>query len=423
MQTLLSLSIRIGLSFVAAFAVSCSGGQEGKIAPGLSEQSSPELIEKGRYLAAAGDCVSCHTSDDGEPFAGGHEFHTPFGIIYSTNITPDENAGIGAWTLSDFEKAMRKGVDPKGRHLYPVFPYTDFTKITDEDIAALYAYFQSLPSHSYEPPANKLNFPFGWRTLLGPWKALHLKTGPFEPDESRSEEWNRGAYLVEGLGHCGACHTPRNFMGAEKDDRAFAGATYLDYIENTGEHRPWAAVNLTPAAAGLAAWSEKDIADYLKTGHSAMAGTFGPMNKVIAKGTSQLTKDDVQAMAVYLKSLPPQDVGANASMSPDELREGERLYSVHCGTCHLPTGAGDPTTGPPLKGSAIVQAQDPASLINVIIYGAQIAQPAPEGAWKSMEAFGDKLDDEEVAILATYMRASWGNSGSNVSERDVEKQR
>jgi len=380
-----------------------------------------ETIEKGRYLAAAGNCESCHTGPDGIPYAGGHSFHTPFGTIYSTNITPDEKTGIGLWPEALFRRAMHEGVDADGRHLYPVFPYDSFTKVSDGDISAIFAYLRTLQPASYEPPENQMNFLFRWRKLIGVWKSMYLQTGRFEPDSSHSVDWNRGAYLVEGLSHCGTCHTPRNALGAKRKEDAYSGATYLDEVD-VGMIRPWSAVNLTSAAAGLGPWSVEDLAKYLKTGHSQRAGTFGPMNKVIVNSTSHLMDEDIKAMTVFLKSLPAKDRNRPQKVSSEELQVGEHIYSIHCATCHLPTGLVN-EKGPPVAESAVVLAPDPASLINVILYGAEVPEPKPDDAWESMEGYELKLDDEEVAALANYMRTSWGHAAGKVTMKQVAAQR
>jgi mono/diheme cytochrome c family protein len=393
------------------------------IGPGvLHAQASPSNVDRGAYLAAAGNCRHCHTAEGGAPYAGGVAFETDFGVIYSTNITPHPEAGIGGWTNEEFVRAMHEGVAADGTKLYPAFPYPSFTKVTTEDLEAIFAFLKTVPLASDRPPANELGFPFSQRGLMGLWNALFFDAGRYSPNESQSAEWNRGAYLVEGLGHCSSCHTPRNVLGGKQEDRALSGGTYNDAVE-PGVVRPWSAVNLTSAPDGLGAWSEEDIHQYLKTGHSPTAGTFGPMNEVIVESTSQLTDSDVRAMAVYLQALPPIERAPQHEMSPADFRAGELVYTIHCGTCHLPTGLGDPSIGPAVAGSSVVQAEDPASLINSILYGATVPTPAPAHAWETMEAFGDKLDDDEVALLSTYMRANWGNRGGSVSEADVARQR
>lgn len=377
--------------------------------------------DPGHYLAIVGNCGSCHTAPGGKPFAGGVAFQTDFGTIYSSNITADPEFGIGKWTQQDFVNAMRRGVRPDGQHLYPAFPYPAFTKVSDSDLEKLWSYLRTLSPVSEPPPANALRFPFNQRGLMAIWKALFFEEGPMTPDASKSAEWNRGAYLTESLGHCGACHTPRNMLGAEKTDLALTGGVYSDAVQ-PGMVRPWSTPNLTSAQDGLAAWSVDDLVSYLKTGHSARGGTFGPMNEVIGNSTRHFTDADLRAMAGYLKALPPRsgDIGA---ASAKEVAAGEVAYTIHCGTCHLPTGLGDPKQGPPLVGSAVVQSPDPATLINVILYGAQVPKPAPPHAWEDMKGFANELDDEEVAELATYLRGTWGNRGGAVTEDQVARQR
>ena len=389
-----------------------------------SASESPEaLIARGKYLATAGNCGACHTTADGQPFAGGLEFDTPFGKIYSTNITPDAETGIGKWTADQFRQALREGVRPDGEHLYPVFPYTSFTKIADGDISALFAYLKSLPAVSAKAPENDLSFPYNQRWLMSWWNKLYFTAGAYKSDARQTVTWNRGAYLVEGLGHCSACHSPRNSLGAEDADAAFTGGVYNDKVPG-GAVRPWSAPNLTSAPNGLGGWSVEEIAAYLKTGRNASTITFGPMNDVILNSTRHLTDGDLNAMATYLKSLAPKPGELAAPPSESELQAGATLYDVHCGTCHLPTGLGSADTGPKLAGSHVVQASDPASLINVILYGPQLPEPAPDvGHWQPMEAYADKLTDEEIAQLAGYLRSTWNNKGGAVTAKQVAKQR
>jgi mono/diheme cytochrome c family protein len=403
------------------------------------------LVAKGKYLATAGDCISCHTRPGGEEFAGGLPLKTPFGTIYTANITSDKDTGIGGWTEDQLKKAMREGVADDGDHLYPAFPYTAYTKVTDEDIHAIYAYLKTLKPVKYNPPANEMSFPYSQRGLLTFWNSMFLTKGPYTPDAAQSAEWNRGAYLVQGLGHCGACHTPRNQLGGERASLALTGGIYNDGIldsvheqeivkEDGNMVRPWSAVNLTSSPQGLGAWSVEEIATYLKTGHNARAGAYGPMAQVVANSTSQLTDADLHAMAVYLKSLPSAEQDAGKAATPDQMQKGEIAYTVRCGDCHLPTGLGSPRTAdadptkvsPPLVGNAVVQAHDAATLINTILYGAH-EQVLDDKAWPKMPGFeldfGLGMDDETVAALATYVRNSWGNKAPAVDPKDVAGQR
>jgi mono/diheme cytochrome c family protein len=400
------------------------------------------LIEQGRYLATAGDCISCHTRPHGAPFAGGVPLSTPFGIIYSANITPDVVSGIGAWSPEQFARAMREGIAPDGTHLYPAFPYPAFTKVSDADLRSIYAYLRSLAPVRYTPPQNDMSFPFGIRALLVGWNVLFLKAERYVADPARSAEWNRGAYLTRGLGHCGACHTPRNAFGAERQAQALTGGSYRDEIldEVLDDRitpldewtvRTWSAANLTPARSGLGAWSLEDIAAYLRSGHNARAGAFGPMSKVVANSTSHLSDTDVRAIAVYLKSLTPARQGTPARPSVERRRAGEIVYTTRCGDCHQPTGLGMPRTSnadpsktaPPLAGNAALQAPDPAMLINVILYGAHEVV-LNQGSWPKMSGFelSVGLDDEQIAALCTYVRSSWGNEADPVDAAAVSRQ-
>jgi mono/diheme cytochrome c family protein len=409
-------------------------------------QLSPEavLVQKGQYLATAGDCVSCHTRPGGEPFAGGLPLKTPFGTIYTANITPDRETGIGSWTEGQLAAAMRQGVADDGSHLYPAFPYTAYTKVTDDDVHAIFAYLKSLAPVKYTPPANQMPFPFGQRGLMAIWNKLFLKDARFTPDSGRSAEWNRGAYLVQGLGHCGACHTPRNALGGERESLAFTGGVYQDGVEDAVHEqeivkqdnvvRPWSAANLTSSPRGLGAWSVDEIAAYLKTGHNARAGAFGPMAEVVGNSTRHLTDADLHAMAVYLKSLPAAAREIEKTVTPEQMKAGEVAFTVRCGDCHLPTGLGiartpsaDPTkVAPPLVGNSIIQAHDPATLINVILYGAH-ETVLDDQSWPKMPGFeldfGLGMDDDQIAVLADYVRNSWGNQAGAVDPKDVAKQR
>jgi mono/diheme cytochrome c family protein len=413
-----------GLTLAAALAATLSFANSSQADSPAHGDQADSLIERGRYLARAGNCVSCHTAPDGPAFAGGLAFETPFGKLYSTNITPDPDTGIGKWTEEQFARALREGVRPDGAHLYPAFPYTAYTKMSDEDVSALFAYLKIIKPVNFTPPENEMSFPANQRWALGIWKTLFFDEGRFRPDASKSEEWNRGAYLVEALGHCSACHSPRNFMGAEKSSMAYTGGVYNDKVPS-GEIRKWSAPNLTGASNGLQSWSVEDLAAYLKTGRSSTNETHGPMNEVILNSTRHLSDADVKAMAVYLKSLPANEGDLGKTASAEVLKNGATLYDVNCGTCHLPTGLGSEKedAGAKLVGNPTVQAPDPASLINVILYGPHLAKlPGPK-RWKDMPEFGSKLADEEIAAIASYVRSAWGNKGGAVSEEQVSKQR
>ncbi len=409
----------VALPIVATLIILFSQSDLKAPAP-LSQQTAS--VEHGRYLARAGNCSACHTTTGGGELAGGVEFHTPFGLLYSTNITPDKRTGIGEWTFEDFYRSMKAGIRPDGDHLYPAFPYTDFAKLTDEDIASLFLYLQTVEPIEASTPPNNIDFPFNLRPLLGFWKQLFHDPDTYQPDPTQTESWNRGAYLVEGPGHCGACHSPRNLLGAEREDLAMTGGIHMGEIK-LGGHRLWSAANLTSDSTGLGSWSEEDIVDYLKTGISDQAIVHGPMREVVMDSTRYLSDSDLQAMANYLKSIPANRQAIEAPPTEETMKAGEIVYTVHCGSCHLPTGAGAEGLGVPLGGNALVQAPSPASLINVILYGPHLP-PRPFAVDRSnMKMFGKRLSDEDIALIASYVRASFGNQAGAVTAEQVQAQR
>jgi mono/diheme cytochrome c family protein len=391
---------------LAAFACGASAG-------------TPSAVERGRYVATASNCVSCHTREGGAAYAGGRPLATPLGRIHSTNITPDRETGIGTWSAQDLKRALREGVAADGRHLFPAFPYTFYTRMTDADIADLYAYLRTLRPVRYVPPDNDAAFRMRW--TMAPWKALNLDAGAYRPDPARSAEWNRGAYLVQGPGHCGACHTPRDWTLAEQSAAPLRGAVMQDEVKGGGV-RDWFAVDLAATMQGLGAWTREQIAGYLGKGYSARAGSFGPMNAVIANSTRHLTPADLQAIAVYLKTLRGEDY-AGPAVGAEAAAAGAPLYERHCRECHGDSGRGGLFDGPPLAGSAVVQGEDAASLINVILFGSHRPEPIASPAWEAMPAYVDRLDDGEIAALGNYLRASWGNRAPPVTPERVARQR
>ncbi|MBX7201220.1 MAG: cytochrome c, partial [Rhodospirillaceae bacterium] len=396
-------------------------------APSDMTPQTDEKVEKGKYLAAAGNCISCHTRKGGEEFAGGLEFHSPVGSIHSTNITPDAETGIGKWSEDDFIKAMHDGVAPGGRHLFPAFPYTAFTKVTDDDVKAIYAYLKTVKPVKYTPPSNGIMFNSVSRLGMIFWNALFHTSERYKTDTTQSAEWNRGAYLVEGLGHCSACHSPRNIFLAEDRSQAYAGGEILDHVgapDAEPKIRKWAGVNLTPAKTGLGAWSADDIAKYLNKGFViSHAGTWGPMTEVIVNSMRHLSVEDTKAMAVYIKSLPPKELPGGTPISEDQAKAGQTVYKDRCAKCHQDSGRGGMFNAPPLVGSVIVQHADPASLINIIIYGANAPKEISTGQWETMKPLGEVMTDAEIAAVSNYIRSSWGNVGRAVQAADVAKQR
>ncbi len=378
--------------------------------------------ERGAYLATAGNCRACHTTKNGDAYAGGVPFHTDFGTIYSTNITSSSQQGIGRWSFADFYNAMKHGLRPNGSNLYPAFPYTHFARLKDEDIGSLYLYFANVAPSFTVPPENRMDFPFGERRLMLFWNRMFHDPVPFAEDPAQSAEWNRGAYLVESIAHCGACHSPRNMLGGQNEASDLSGGIYVSHVFDS-RHRTWAAVDLTPSADGLARWSAQDIADYLRNGFNDHTVVHGPMNEVVIDSTSKLSSEDTAAMASYLTSLEPDEAGFSWPFVGGDYDLGDTVYTVHCGTCHLPDGDGDPTLGVSLAGNAIVQAENPASLINVILYGPDLPPPPFSVSRTRMKPFGKRLSDEDIAAVATYVRNSFGNSASSVSEDEVTAQR
>ncbi len=386
---------------------------------GATADERPGTVERGRYVAAAANCVSCHTREGGAAYAGGRALATPLGTIHTTNITPDRRTGIGSWSEADLRRALREGIAADGRHLFPAFPYPFYTRLSDRDIADLYAYLRTLEPVRYVPPAN--DRAFRMRGPMAMWNALNLDVGAYRPDPVRSAEWNRGAYLVQGPGHCGACHTPRSWSLAAQSSAPLQGAVMRDEVAGGGV-RDWFAVDLRATAQGLGAWTAGQIADYLGKGASARAGSFGPMNAVIANSTRHLRSEDLRAMAVYLRSLSGTDYAGEAA-GAEAARAGAPLYDGHCRECHGPSGRGGIFDGPPLAASAVAQGEDAASLVNIILHGSDRPAGIGSTAWESMPAYAQRLDDAEIAALCNFVRSSWGNRAPPVTPARVARQR
>jgi alcohol dehydrogenase (quinone), cytochrome c subunit len=405
------------------FAYLAPGPHEtGVAANGAS--AANDLVERGRYVALAGNCASCHTRPGGAPYSGGVKFEAPVGTIYSSNITSSLQHGIGKWTVEDLRRALHAGIAADGYRLFPAFPYTSFTRMTDEDVAALYAYLHTVAANDYQPPANGFLFKQRWAMAI--WNALFFEPGRFKPRPEQTPEWNRGAYLVEALGHCGACHTPRNRFMAEVSANGYQGSALREYVA-ADKVRDWAAVNLTSSADGLKTWSVDDLTKYLHTGFSMRGGAWGPMNEVVGNSTSKLTLEDAHAMATYIKSLLnvglAEGGGTGTSVTAEQAAPGKAIYVDRCEKCHGASGRGGMFSGPRLAGSAVAQSTDPDSLINAILYGATPPVGMTFGAWETMKTYADALSDTEIANVANYVRGSWGNSAPSVDAARVAKQR
>jgi mono/diheme cytochrome c family protein len=378
-------------------------------------EPTEETIARGKALVVAGDCASCHTADPAKPFAGGKRIDTPFGGIYAPNLTPDRETGIRSWRDEDFLRALRYGIAPDGSRYYPAFPYPYFSKLIRDDIFAIRAYLGTLEPVRNKVPPPELRFPLNFRVVMRVWNWLYFQPGILMPNQSKGAEWNRGRYLVEALGHCGACHTPKNIFGADKADQAFGGsrvdgmfAPRLDGAERSG----------------LKSWAADDIAEYLQSGRNAKSHAWQLMSEVVLNSTSKMSDGDIRAIAVYLKSLPagaPEP--AVAAPPPAQMAEGEKVYRGACIACHEVDGSSAPRIYPPLPGNANLQSADPASTIRVILDGAEsITTPrAPNKG--SMPAYATKLSDQQIADVTNYIRNAWGNAAPVVTAAEVAKAR
>jgi len=371
-------------------------------------------LRRGQYLVAAGDCLSCHLRDGGEPFAGGLGLNTPFGVIYTSNITPDRETGIGAWTADQFYRAMHDGKSSQGHDLYPAFPYPWFKLVSREDDDAIFAYLMSLPAVSYTAPKNDLAFPLNFRSFVGAWNLLFLDSHDFQTDPEQSAEWNRGAYLVNGLGHCGGCHTPKNSFGADKSKQELHGGKLDD----------WVAPDLTGnTRIGLGDWSVDDIAEFLGTGRNVHAAAGGAMADVISYSTSLLSDADRRAIAVYLKSQPASAGIESSAPEAGAMRRGAAIYSDACASCHLDDGVGQSRLFPPLGKDAMLQQPDPTGLEHLILAGTRIGVSASRPSPLGMPSFAWKLTDQEIADVSTFIRNSWGNEAAPVAASGVAELR
>lgn len=391
---------RVGIMAVMLAAGAASAGaQEAKPAASDEPASHDDLIERGRYIATAGDCMPCHTGAPAQEFAGGLAIPTPFGTIYSPNITPDNETGIGKWTFADFKNAVHDGIRADGAYLYPAMPYDAFTKIEDDDLKALWAYVRSLKPINKARRANALNFPFNIRDLMFFWRTLFFDEGYYKPNPRKSPTWNRGGYLVEALAHCNDCHTPRNLMGATIPSERFEGAQLGD----------WYAPNITvKALKDVNKWDKARLADFLKSGATGNSTTLGPMRVVVHDSLSKLKDSDIEAIATYMldddtgegETLPSKHNKLPVAMAA----RAEKLYDDHCSACHQKTGEGIAGKVPPLAGNPTVEAADPYNILSVVLGGV----PARHGYF-AMPSFASQLSNQQIADIANYVRTSWGN--------------
>ena len=415
----------IGLVFLAVVAaiVVAAAWPRAEFVPASSPQAwaaTPDNLARGAYLARAGDCMACHTARGGLPYAGGRALATPFGTVYAPNITPDAQTGIGAWSADDFWHALHNGIAPGGRLLYPAFPYPNMTKVTRADADALYAYLRSLAPARQPNRLHDLRFPYDRQIVLAGWRLLYFKPGVYAPQPARGADWNRGAYLVEGLGHCAACHSPRNGLGATgarlSGGQIPAIGWYAPALDADNE-------------AGLGTWEQAHIVQLLRTGVAPRGAVFGPMAEVVGQSLQYLTEADAGAMAAYLKSLPGATEPRRPAAPPEEnvMKAGRQLYEHACADCHGADGHGTRVAGqpayPPLAGNGALTMADPVNAIRIVLNGgfppATAGNPRPFG----MPPYSVQLNDAEVAAVVTYVRNSWGNAAPAVTPPEVNRWR
>ena len=391
--------------------------------------SDAATVQRGAYLARAGNCIGCHTTRGGAAYAGGRAIDTPFGTVYASNLTPDRETGLGDWSTADFWRAMHHGRSKDGRLLYPAFPYPSFTLVTRADSDAIFAFLRSLPPVKQPNRPHALRFPYNLQASLAVWRALYFEPGSHEPEPAKSAQWNRGSYLVRGLGHCVACHGSRNVLGAISGDIELGGGLI--------PMQDWYAPSLAaPREAGVAGWTEAEVVSLLNNGVSPKASVMGPMAEVVFRSTQYLSTEDLRAMAVFLQDLPRGGAALPAAVKPSApkraaskpadnplWRTGEKIYADRCASCHGKQGEGKADAYPALAGNRAVLLPQPHNVIKAILYGgfapSTAGNPMPHG----MPPFGWALKDEEVAAVATYIRQSWGQQAAPVSALQVLRAR
>ena len=382
-------------------------GDAGGAAP---VEAGAALIERGAYLARAGNCQDCHTPRGAAPYSGGRGIPTPFGVVYSSNLTPDADTGLGRWTAAEFRRALHNGRSRDGRLLYPAFPYDSYTRISAEDADALFAFLRSLPAVAQPNRPHALRFPYDTQLALAVWRALYFRPGRFEAQAAQAADWNRGAYLVQGLGHCSACHASRNALGATRDPAALGGG--LIPLQN------W-------VAPGLGGQPPQPVAALLQHGVSDRAALLGPMAEVVLHSTQHLRPPDLSAMALYLQSLPQAEAPRPRAdpPTPTQLKRGADIYAAQCAHCHGDDGQGRSRAYVPLAGNRTVQHDPPANLVQVVLGGAFPASTAGNPRPFGMPPFATELSDDDVAAVLSYVRNAWGNQAGAVQPLDVQRWR
>lgn len=410
----------VALISIAGVAVLGLQGDDGHTAvpvPRIGE-ALHDAEARGAYLVTTANCRGCHTARGQAPYAGGREIPTPFGVFVAPNITPDEDTGIGDWSAEDFWFALHEGKRPDGAPLYPSFPYTHYTKLDRRDADAMYAYLRTVPAVAQAAPPHRLKFPYDQRWLLVAWRALFFRPGTYAVDPSHDDTWNRGAYLVQGLGHCGACHEARNALGAVVSRDNPAGGVVLSWYAPSLESRH---------EAGLSHWQDEDIVRLLRGGRTAGASTLGPMAEVVYDSLQHWQDADLHAMAAYLRQMPDRAPAAPGPSRVADPRAGERpgarLYAEHCASCHGQDGEGEGLQGPPLAGNRAVTMDSAVNPIRAVLYGGYAPGTADNPEPFGMPPFHAALDDRSIAEVLSFMRTSWGNTAAPVRDFEVTRQR
>jgi mono/diheme cytochrome c family protein len=373
-------------------------------------------IERGRYLTTLADCAACHTSSGStDQFAGGRPIQTPFGKVLAANITSDRETGIGNWSDSQFDAAVRLGRGADGSRLYPAMPYPYYTRMSQDEVRAIRAYLNTLPPVHHEVHSNQLPFPFSIRSSMWLWDSLYFAPGPFKADPRKSAQWNRGAYLVRGPGHCGACHTPKTSLGGDRTQQPLQGYSL----------QGWFAPDISgDSSFGLGDWSVEDVVAYLRSGHNRLAAASGPMAEEVADSSSKMTDADLQAIAVFLKDVPGPSLAATPLPAQDRrMIAGGAIYRDLCAACHQLDGSGVMDLIPNLAKSSSVASREPTSLLHVVLHGARSVGTASEPTAPAMPAFGWQLSDEEVAAVTTFVRNSWGHAAPATTAGAVHEAR
>lgn len=396
----------LAMAVLAPSLPGCTHAHDG----GRIDQQNFALIERGRYLVTLGDCTACHSDPtrSDSPFGGGHPVPTPFGTLLAPNITPDPATGIGNWTAQQFDDTVRRGRMPDGRRLYPAMPFPYFARMSADDVRAIRAYLNTVKPVHHAVVADQLPFPLSIRVSMIFWDWLYYRPGQWRPRPDRSAAWNRGSYIVRGPGHCGACHTPKTFLGGDERSHALQGYSL----------QGWFAPDLTgDPAHGLALWTSEDIVAYLKTGHNRFDAASGPMAEEVKDSSSGMSAADLAAIATYLKGEESTSRRRAALAAADPyMVAGAAIYRDICAGCHKIDGRGVPYLIPDLAGSAAVASRDPATVLGVILHGAASVATREEPTGPQMPSYAWQLDDAQVAAVATYVRNSWGHAAGRVPE-------